>query len=181
MTASLGYFFANSYCASIEPIRRVLACYGSRRDSETSWLLDARTPTNLTDTLILSQKTKRGAEWDRSSRAGCLQIWPGQNRTKTGQGRAGQGRLRSGKAAFISFRPFDIFVDCTRVSAMPIFPISQHTFVWITFLTSKKILKNFTYHIFLNSVLRCYECNHWQQFISPAFRDWPPKHWCWPL
>ena len=50
----------------IGPIRSFLAGHGLRCDSETSWLLDVRTLTNLTDTFILSQKTKRSdleAEW----------------------------------------------------------------------------------------------------------------------
>ena len=60
------------HCASIEPIRSFLASHGSRHDSKTSWLLDFRTPPNLTDTNISSQKRKRSVleeEWDTQGQA----------------------------------------------------------------------------------------------------------------
>ena len=65
-TGSSGRSYAELYCASIEPIRSFLVSHGSRRDSETSWLLDVRTTTNPTDTFILCQKTEiyvLEAEW----------------------------------------------------------------------------------------------------------------------
>ena len=52
----------------------------------------------------------------------------GQNRTETGQGRAGHGRMRTGKTAFLGFSLSNILVYCTGVSALPICPISQRTF-----------------------------------------------------
>ena len=72
-----------------------------------------------------------------------------QNRTKIGQGRAGQGRMRSGEAAFLGFSPFDILVDRTRVSALPICLISQHTFVWLIF-SLHFFLANFFLHQVFN-------------------------------
>ena len=60
-----------------------------------SWLLDVRTPTNLTDTFISSQNTMRSvleAEWDRLSRAGRLRIRPAFDRTEQDKDRTGQGR-----------------------------------------------------------------------------------------
>ena len=52
---------------------------------------------------------------------------------KTGQGRVGQCRMMTGKAAFLGFSPSDILVDYTGVSAIPICPISQCNFVWLFF------------------------------------------------
>ena len=95
MTDSSGCSYAGWYCRSIEHIRSFLASYGSRRDSETSWLLDIITPTNPTDTFIWPQKTKRfvlEAEWNRPSRAVRLQICPVFVRTEQGKDRTGQGR-----------------------------------------------------------------------------------------
>ena len=40
----------------------------------------------------------------------------------------------SGEAALLSFSPSDILVDRTRLSAMPICPISQHSLVWLNLL-----------------------------------------------
>ena len=82
-TGSSGRFYAEWYCASIEPIRSFLASHCSRRDSETSWLLDLRTPTNPMDTFTSSLNTKRSmleADCDMPSQAGCLRIWPVYNR-----------------------------------------------------------------------------------------------------
>ena len=59
----------------------------------------------------------------------------------------------SREAALLSFSPFDILVDRTRLSAMPICPISQHTLFWLNFLALKKILQvyNEFYNFFLIS------------------------------
>ena len=65
----------------------------------------------------------------------------GQNRTKTGQGRAGWCRMMTGDAAFLGFSTSDILVEFTRVSVVPICPISLRTFVWLMFLDFLKIFK----------------------------------------
>ena len=76
--------------------------------------LTLETLANTTYTFILSKKTKRSvleAEWLKQ--AGCLRICQyltGQNRTKTGQGRAGQGSMTTGEAAFLYFSPSYILV-----------------------------------------------------------------------
>ena len=76
--------------------------------------LTLETLANTIYTFILSQKTKRSvleAEW--LSRAGRLQICQyltGQKRTKTGQGRAGQGSMTTLDAAFLYFSPSYILV-----------------------------------------------------------------------
>ena len=54
----------------------------------------------------------------------------GQNRTKSGQGRAGRCRMMEGESVFLGFSPFDTLVDRTEFSAMP---ISQRTFACLTF------------------------------------------------
>ena len=51
--------------------------------------------------------------------------------------------MRTGEAAFLGFSPSDISVDCTRVSALPICPISQRTLVWLNFLALKIFLQVF--------------------------------------
>ena len=86
--------YAYLYCASIETIRSFLASHGSRRDSETFWLLDVRTPTNLTDSFFSSQNTKRSvleAEW-QAEPSGPGQIRPVFDRTEKDKDRTGQGR-----------------------------------------------------------------------------------------
>ena len=70
--------------------------------------------------------------WDRPRRAGFLTVRRMFDRTEQDKDRTGQGRTvqdddRRG------FNPSDILVDRTRVSAMPICPISQRTFVWPNF------------------------------------------------
>ena len=110
--------YADWYCASIEPFRSFLVSHYSRRDSEM-WR-------------IHSQKTKNSVPpkpWERPRRAGCLTVaeWlTGRNRTKTGQ-----CRMMTGEAAFLGFSLSDILVNHTGISAMPICPISQCTFVWL--------------------------------------------------
>ena len=117
-TCSSGRSYADWYCASIEPFRSFLVSHYSRRDSEM-WR-------------IHSQKTKNSVPpkpWERPRRAGCLTVaeWlTGRNRTKTGQ-----CRMMTGEAAFLGFSLSDILVDHTGISAMPIYPISQCTFVWL--------------------------------------------------
>ena len=103
---------------------------------------------------------------------GELVVWlfgeclTGQNWTKTGQGRVGWCRMMTGEAAFLGFSPSDILVDCTRVSAMPICPNSQRTFVWLCFLALiffQRFLmnfKNFFYQLFLNFFSQGFECSH---------------------
>ena len=149
-TGSSGRSYAERYCALIEPIRRFVVSHGSRRDSEMSWLLDVRTPTNSTDTFISSQATKRSvleAEWACRAELVLWRICPVFDRTeqdndRTGQGREGQGSMRTGEAAFLGFNPSDILVDRTRVSALPICPIIAHTFVWLNFLAQTFFLKS---------------------------------------
>ena len=103
------------------------------------WLLDVRTLTNLTNTLILSQKTKISVlEAELAGRAklvvcGFGQCLTGQNRTKTGHDRAGQGMMRTDEAALLGLIPSDIFVHRTTVSAVLICPFSQRTFSWHIF------------------------------------------------
>ena len=46
-------------------------------------------------------------------------------------------RTEQGRTVQDGFSLFDISVDCTGVLAMPIFSISQGTFVWLIFLASK--------------------------------------------
>ena len=92
------------------------------------------------DTFFLSQKTKSSVPpkpWDSQGKlvvswlGKCL---TGQNRTKTGQGRAGRCRMMTGEAAFLGFSPSDILVDGTGVSVMPISPICKGSFVWLNFV-----------------------------------------------
>ena len=52
------------------------------------------------------------------------------------QNRAGQDG--AGEAAFLGFSHSDILVDRTRVSVMPISPVSQHTFVWLNLFSFNK-------------------------------------------
>ena len=42
--------------------------------------------------------------------------------------------MRSREADFLGFSPSDMLVDRTRGSALPICPITQHTFVWLNCL-----------------------------------------------
>ena len=49
--------------------------------------------------------------------------------------------MRAGEGAFLGFSPSYILVDRTKVLALPIYPISQRTFVWLNSLTLKKILQ----------------------------------------
>ena len=49
--------------------------------------------------------------------------------------------MRTGEAAFLGFSPSDILVDRTRVSALPICPISQRTFNWLNFLALTFVLQ----------------------------------------
>ena len=85
----------------MEPIRSFLARHGSRRDSETSWLLGVSTTTNPPDKFISSKKTKISvlkAEW---ADKGCLGIWEVFDRTEQDKDMAGPGRMRTGEAAFL--------------------------------------------------------------------------------
>ena len=138
-----------------QPIRNFLASHYSRRDSESSRLLDVRVSTKPTDTFILSQKTK--------SSVPPMPCLTGQNRTKRGQGRTGRCRMMTGEAAFLGFSSSDILVDCSRVSAMSICPISQRTFVWLNLSALKKYFK-FTMIFLKFSIMSfCVECDKWCQ------------------
>ena len=53
--------------------------------------------------------------------------------TNSRSGRAGHFRMRTREAVFLGFSPSDILVDRTRVSALHICPISQHTFFSLIF------------------------------------------------
>ena len=80
-------------CPLIEPIRSFQASHSSRRDSETSWLLEVRTPTNLSDTFIFSQKTWRSvleAEWVGRVKLFFLRIPQMFDRTEQYKDRTGQ-------------------------------------------------------------------------------------------
>ena len=93
-TDSSGCSYADWYSASSKPIRSFLTSHSSRCHSETSCLLDVRTPTNSKDTFILSQQTNRSvlkARWDRLSRADRLWIWPVLDRTEQDKDRVWQG------------------------------------------------------------------------------------------
>ena len=70
----------------------------------------------------------------------CLR---GQNRTKTGHDRAGQGMMRTGEVALLGFIPSDMFVDHTTVSAVPICPFSQRTLQVLNIFHIKKKYFNF--------------------------------------
>ena len=125
---------------NIEPIRWFLASRYSRSDSEMRRLLDVKISSNTTDTFILSQKTKSSVPpkpWDWPRKAGCLTVrWTfdrtEQDKDRTGQTRTVQDEDRRG--CFPQLYLFDILGDYTGVSAMPICPISQHTFFWLNFL-----------------------------------------------
>ena len=67
----------------------------------------------------------------------------GFGQCSTGQGKAGQSRTGQDDDS-------DILVDRTRVSAMCICPISQHTFFWLNFLAYNFSSSSFQY-IFLIS------------------------------
>ena len=139
---SSGRSYGDWYWVSIEPIRSFLVSHGSWPDSETPWLHDVKIPTYPTDTFILSQKTGRSvieAEW--ADRAELVlgkfgQCLTGQNRKKTEHVRAGQGRMRTGEAAFLDFS--HILVYCTRVSALSICPIVRLLFFLINLLSLKR-------------------------------------------
>ena len=89
--------------------------HGSRRDSETFWLLDVRTPLIQR---IHSSRRKRQRDLclkqsGRQVRAKLVvyrfgQCLTGQNRTKTGQDRAGQDKAESGQERLLSSALFPL-------------------------------------------------------------------------
>ena len=139
MTGSSERSYGEWYCALIAPIRSFLASHYSRRDSEMWRLLDVIISTNPTDTFILSQKTKSSVPpkpWDKPRRAGCLTVRRRFGRTEQDKDRTGQGNTVQDddrRGCFPPFSPSDILVDRTGVSVMPSCPISQRTFVWLSF------------------------------------------------
>ena len=109
----------------------------------------------------------------------------GQNRTETGPGMPGHGRMRTGKTAFLGFSVADILVY------RPAYLSNWSAyFFWLNILALKKFFElswffntfssYISRHIFLNVffLLWGYKCSHWEQSSSAAFSDWPPKHWC---
>ena len=64
--------------------------------------------------------------------------------------------MKTGETAFLGFSHSDILVDCTKVSARPIFPISQPTFFGTNFIALKNFLQVYNellelvHHIFLH-------------------------------
>ena len=123
-TGSLGPSYGEWYCALIEPIRSFLARHGSRRDSETSWLLDVRTTTNPLDKFISSKKTKISvlkAEWADKGYLGNCAVF---DRTEHDKDRAGPGRMRTGEAVYQTF-PF-LFLIIFFGSCLVFVLISTH-------------------------------------------------------
>ena len=114
---------------------------------------------------------------------GLSNIWQdrtGQRQNRVVQDGAGwwQERLLN-----LGFSPSDILVDWTRVSAMPICPISRSNFVWLKFFALTKLLQVFNellklFPSYLSEFLSLrLSLQSLQQSSSAAFSDQPPKHW----
>ena len=136
-----------------------------------------------------SRLTRQRALWYLSSLGQAQWNWLSEDSANVSQGRTGQDRAgweqnKERKGYFLDLSPSDILVDRTRVSACPICPIKECTFVWHNFSPYNFVFKfvmyfeNFFHQIFLNSHLCSHVCSQCHQSSSAAFSEWLPKQWC---